>query len=111
MLALHRSIDAEVEQWYQDSRSTESPQELPPGSTDGVTLDSHTIGAQTADVTTTQPTAQFPDVRAKKEELLASVMAARTKSLREQLERREYVYNYALPFAYNQTGIYANSCD
>lgn len=108
MTALHRTIDAEVEQWYQERRSAKSHTKLQLGSADGIALDSQRHSGQTPDAADTQAPVRLLDVHAKKEELLASVMAARIKSLKEQLERREYVlFNLLLASAH--TGVYAIS--
>ncbi|KAJ9096036.1 hypothetical protein QFC21_005401 [Naganishia friedmannii] len=101
MVALHRNIDAEVEQWYQESRSAKSHRELQAGSADGIVLESPRHSGQAARGAGAQVSAQFLDVRAKKEELLTSVMSARIKSLKGQLERREVLLQVILLLVIN----------
>ncbi|KAJ9121549.1 hypothetical protein QFC22_002168 [Naganishia vaughanmartiniae] len=100
MFALHRHLDAEVEQSYQESRSGMPQQGLQPGSEDGKALEQG-HSAQTAETASSEVSAKLLDIRTRKEELLASVMAASIKALREQLERREVLLQVILLLVIN----------
>ncbi|KAJ9095815.1 hypothetical protein QFC19_007430 [Naganishia cerealis] len=97
MVALHRSVDAEVDQWYQETIAAKLRQETQKDEQPGfVERVSREQDEQPQDTRGGHAIPQFQDVVAKKQEMMSSVMMAKIKSLREQLERREYVDNRSL---------------